>query len=265
MRFILLLFLLFILCGCKNSTNYDVIDVDNKYTNNKNNYDIIDSTKNKNAKKNDSLCLDSILLKNFNLVNIRSIDSSIKVSIKYATTDNFTHQKLYFHISNAYLQKNVAQRLSKCQKHLKTIHPEYSLIIYDAVRPLSVQQKIWDLLDTIPINLRTKFVSNPKNHSIHNYGCAVDLTIIDQNGVPLDMGSFYDDIRRIAYPKLELHFLQTGELTQQQVDNRKLLRKVMKVGGFSHINTEWWHFNAHSRNYVKKNYPLLLDEPQCNN
>ena len=122
---------------------------------------------------------DSILFQR-NLVDVQSIDPTIQVELKYTTTDNFIGEILYTRIKNAYLQKDVAERLSKCQSLLKSIHPSYSLLIYDAVRPVSVQQKMWDALDTIPRYERGKFVSNPAHRSLHNYGAAVDVTIVDE-------------------------------------------------------------------------------------
>jgi D-alanyl-D-alanine dipeptidase len=207
----------------------------------------------------DNRCVDSVLLP-YGLIDIQSIDATIRVDLKYASEDNFMKQKLYFKIDKLYLQRDVAERVVKCQKYLKEIHPNYSLLIYDGARPISVQQRMWDALDSIPISERGKFVSNPKNHSVHNYGAAVDLTIVDEKGIPLDMGASYDDIRKIAYPSLEVHFLASGELTQKQVDNRKLLRKVMSRQGFINIPSEWWHFNAYLREEVKKKYDLIRIE-----
>jgi D-alanyl-D-alanine dipeptidase len=191
------------------------------------------------------------------LTDIQTVDKTIQVDLKYATTDNFMHQILYKDIQHLYVQKDVAARLAKCQQYLKKINPSYSLLIYDGVRPLSVQQAMWDALDTIPFNERTKFVSNPANGSLHNYGAAVDLTICNEQGVALDMGAGYDDIREIAYPKFESKFLETGELTNEQVENRKLLRKVMRSENFTNIQTEWWHFNACSRATAKVKYEIL--------
>ena len=168
--------------------------------------------------------------------------------------------KLYNRLKKAFLQKDIAERLVKCQGYLSKLYPDFHLLIYDAVRPLSVQQKMWDALDTISLSERTKFVSNPVNGSIHNYGAAVDLTICDSNGIPLDMGAGYDDIRQIAYPRLEQQFLDSGELTSEQVENRKLLRKVMASQRFSNIATEWWHFNACTRLEAKEKYAILLTE-----
>ncbi len=207
--------------------------------------------------------LDSIEKSKFNylgLIDVQLVNKDIMVDLKYAGKDNFMKMKLYDKISNAMLQKEVAERLSLCQQYLEKLNPSYHLLVYDAVRPLSTQLKMWNALDSLPINLRTKFVSNPSNGSIHNYGAAVDLTICDKYGKPLDMGAGYDDIREIAYPRLEAQFLASGELTQLQVDNRLLLRKVMASQKFTNIATEWWHFNACSRVIAKEKYALLENE-----
>lgn len=196
------------------------------------------------------------------LVDIQLINPEIQVDLKYATSDNFMKMKLYDRLKNAYLQKDVAERLSNCQKFLSQIKSGYRLLVYDAVRPVSVQQKMWDALDSIHPDERGKFVSNPQNRSLHNLGAAVDLTIIDQNGIPLDMGAGYDDIRKIAYPSLEQEFLAKGELTEKQISNRELLRKVMKSQGFRPLETEWWHFNACSRPEGKAKYKVLMEEPK---
>ena len=195
------------------------------------------------------------------LVDIRSINPEIQVDLKYATSDNFMKMKLYDRLKNAYLQKDVAERLSNCQKMLSQIKSGYRLLVYDAVRPVSVQQKMWDALDSIPPNERGKFVSNPQNRSLHNLGAAVDLSIVDERGIPLDMGAGYDDIRKIAYTSLEKEFFAKGELSEKHIANRELLRKVMKSQGFRPLETEWWHFNACSRPEAKSRYKVLMEEP----
>ncbi|NBX79432.1 MAG: peptidase M15 [Flavobacteriales bacterium] len=195
------------------------------------------------------------------LVDIRSINPDIQVDLKYATADNFMKMRLYERLRSAYLQKDVAERLSKCQELLSNLKSGYRLLVYDAVRPVSVQQKMWDALDSIPPSERGKFVSNPQNRSLHNMGAAVDLTIIDERGIPLDMGAGYDDIRKIAYPTLEQEFLAKGELTEKHISNRELLRKVMKSQDFRPLETEWWHFNACSRPQGKAKYKVLMEEP----
>jgi D-alanyl-D-alanine dipeptidase len=204
---------------------------------------------------------DTAVVSQFNLVDVQTLNNAIHVDLKYATTDNFMGIKLYERLKKAYLQKDVAERLSKVQDYLAKINPGFHLLIYDALRPVSVQQKMWDALDSLPPVERGKFVSNPKNRSLHNMGAAVDLTILDQQGVPLDMGAGYDDIRQIAYPSLEKQFLTEGKLTEVQIGNRDLLRKVMKSQGFRQLQTEWWHFNACSRAEGLLKYKVLLVEP----
>ncbi len=189
------------------------------------------------------------------LVNILDVDSTIQVDVKYSTTDNFVGIDLYGELSSIYFQPEIAERLKTVQSALKEIDSSLSLLIYDGTRPVSVQRKMWNALDTIPVNDRVKFVSNPKNGSIHNYGCAVDLTIMDiETNDTLDMGAGFDDPRKIAYPKFEKDFLKNGELTQEQFANRLLLRKVMRSGGFWVLPTEWWHFNGFSRNVAKQKF-----------
>lgn len=202
---------------------------------------------------------DSTSLK-FNLVDIQEINSTIKVDLKYASSDNFMKIKLYDKLNKVYLQRDVAIRLGRCQAYLNSLHPNLSLLVYDGVRPVSVQQKMWDALDSIPVSRRGLFVSNPKNRSVHNFGAAVDLTICDQDGIPLDMGAGYDDMNLIAYPSKESYFLEKGMLTKEQVESRQLLRKVMRKEGFTNIPSEWWHFNACSRKEAIKKYKVLLDE-----
>jgi len=193
-------------------------------------------------------------------IDIRELNQAIKVELKYTTEDNFMHMRLYEKIDRAYLQKDVAKRLAKVQDALTKKKPGFCLLVYDALRPVSVQRKMWNALDSIPPLRRGKFVSNPANKSLHNMGAAVDLTIVDDKGVPLDMGAGFDDIREIAYPAHEHRFLQTGELSKKQVENRLLLRSLMQAQGFRQLQTEWWHYNACSRPEALKRYEVLYDE-----
>ncbi len=194
------------------------------------------------------------------LVEVSEFNKAIFWELKYATSDNFMHRILYDTMTCVYVQKEVAERLAKCQHYLSRKHPDYHLLVYDGARPLSVQWEMWNALDSIPPFQRVKFVSNPKNGSVHNYGAAVDITICDQNKKPLDMGAFYDDIRKIAYPGLEQEFIKSGELTPKHIENRKLLRKVLRNQGFMNIETEWWHFNAYPRIVAKRTFELVKKE-----
>ncbi len=192
------------------------------------------------------------------LVDIQEIDSSIMVELKYSTTDNFFGQDVYGSLSAAYFQPDVAEKLKKAQLALKEINPSYSLLIYDGVRPHSVQKILWDKLDSIPPKTREAYVANPAKGSIHNYGCAADLTVFDAMAdSTLDMGTKYDFFGYLAYPRKEQENLRNGTLTQRQVDNRLVLRNVMVKAGFMPITSEWWHFNSTSRGNAEKLYRIV--------
>ena len=186
------------------------------------------------------------------LVNIQSVIPEIQVELKYSTTDNFLHADVYGDLTNAYLQPDVVQKLKTAYSN----HPDLTFIIYDAVRPLSIQYKMWEILD-LPPGQKEKYLSNPKNGSIHNYGAAIDMSLAEKNGKPLDMGTPFDFFGEAAEPQLEYKMLQEGVLTQQQIDNRKILRSVMQKAGFRQLPAEWWHYNSCSREEAKIKYAVI--------
>ncbi len=190
------------------------------------------------------------------LVDVQELDSTIIVDLKYSTTDNFLGKNVYDGMKHAYLQPDVAEMLVKAQKYLKSIHHEFSLIVYDAARPRSIQQKMWDAVDA-PFQEKIRFLANPVNGSIHNFGAAVDVSIVDANGKPLDMGTGFDYMGELAYPSLEEEMLEQGRLEPIHVENRRLLRRVMRHGGFWGIQSEWWHFNACSRAEARERYQII--------
>jgi zinc D-Ala-D-Ala dipeptidase len=185
------------------------------------------------------------------LVNIKSVDSSIVVDIRYATKNNFLHKNLYGDFKSCYLQKNIAKKLYIAQNKLKKRYPFYSLIIYDGVRPLSIQQTIWNELQ-IPEKNKNKYVSDPQIGSLHNYGCAIDVSIVNENGWEMDMGTPYDYFGELGHPIAESKMIKEGKLSWRQFENRKLLREVMTEAGFTIITTEWWHFNGTSLKNAKR-------------
>ncbi len=192
------------------------------------------------------------------LVNIQNLDSTIMVELKYSTTDNFVHTDVYGDLTRAYLQESPAQKIVKASQFLKEKYPNYRLLVYDAARPLTVQHTLWNILDSIPQKKREDFVANPTKGSIHNFGSAIDLTVYDlTTKQPLDMGTKYDFFGDLAYPRLESVMLKNKKLTQEQVDNRIILRNTMKKAGFSRIESEWWHFNAMARVQAKARYKII--------
>ncbi|MBN1499105.1 MAG: M15 family metallopeptidase [Spirochaetes bacterium] len=188
------------------------------------------------------------------LVNIQSIDPTIKVELKYSTEDNFLGEDVYGDLTNCYLQKEAAVKLAKAQKFLKEKFPEYSLIVYDGVRPRRIQYKMWDIVKG---TAQQGYVANPAYGSIHNYGSAVDLSIVDGEGKELDMGTPFDYFGDLAQPRYEKKFLKEGKLNALQIKNRELLRDVMTKAGFIYISNEWWHFNAFEKDAVKKKYKII--------
>ena len=191
------------------------------------------------------------------LVNIQEIDPDILVELKYSTTDNFVGKDVYGCITKCYLQKRPAEMLSNANDLLRRKNANYRLLVYDGGRPLSIQKILWNTLTQYPPKERAKYVANPAEGSIHNYGSAVDLTIATLDGTALDMGTKYDFFGELAYPVKEAYFLKKGKLTKQQIANRALLRNVMKAAGYMPIEYEWWHFNAMSRQTAKVTYRII--------
>lgn len=253
MRFSLLfsLFLIFLIVSCKDTTANEstVITSDSS----KDSLPAIDSFIVEQPYIIDTLEQSLI---NAGLVNVQDSIPEIFIDLRYSDTNNFMHKDVYGHLNRAYVQPDLIPDLKKCLTHLKQKDSSLSLLIFDAVRPRSVQQIMWDVLE-MPIHEKTKFVSNPKNGSVHNYGAALDITLCYTNGKPLDMGAEYDDIRLIAYPKHEQAYLDSGMLSLEQIENRKLLRETMKAGGFHGIQTEWWHFNRYSRDICRERYQII--------
>ena len=190
------------------------------------------------------------------LVNVHDLDTTIRVELRYSTPDNFIGIDVYGDFDQCYLQKDVAEDLVKAQAYLRKKYPFYSLVVYDAVRPLHIQRKMWDTL-VLPPGEKIKYLSNPDNGSLHNYGAAVDLSITDENGIPLDMGTPFDYFGEKAHPEKEKELLASGELSMRQVLNREILREVMYRAGFFGIQTEWWHFNSCRREEAAQKYKIV--------
>ena len=189
------------------------------------------------------------------LVNVRTIDPTIRVSLMYTRADNFTGKVLYNDLREAYLHPLAAQALKKAQRRLKELRPDLSLVIYDATRPMSVQQVMWDAVK------RTKhyyYVSNPaRGGGLHNYGLAVDITLCDAQGDTLDMGTRIDNMTARAHTDREAELVAQGKISRQAKKNRELLRSVMRHAGFKPLRTEWWHFNLRSRAQAKRHFKVV--------
>lgn len=195
--------------------------------------------------------------KNYDLVSVQSLDSSIHVWLRYSDTANFLKTNFYDGLRKAYFPCEVALNVCKAQFYLQQINPDLSLIIFDAARPLHIQQMMWDSLK-MPNDRKYNYLAPPYETSLHNYGCAVDVGImnISQN-LLMDMGSDFDTFEKISQPVYEQKFIASGELSQQALQNRKLLRWVMKKAGFNSIPSEWWHFSYGDKKSAAAKFKLI--------
>lgn len=190
-----------------------------------------------------------------NLMDVTSLDTTLRVNLVYATPDNFLGEAVYSGITRAWLHPDAAHKLIAAHRLLKKAHPGWRFVIYDAARPMSVQRKMWAMVRGTD---KTNYVSNPANGGgLHNYGLAVDLTILDEKGKPLPMGTPFDYFGEEAHTNREESLLESGQITHAEFENRRLLRRLMRQAGFRSIPYEWWHFNAYSRAEARQNYPLI--------
>ncbi|MDH5636892.1 MAG: ankyrin repeat domain-containing protein, partial [Nitrospinota bacterium] len=179
-------------------------------------------------------------------VEISNVEGVV-VDLKYASADNFMQENLYGGFSKALLRKEAAKKLAKAADHLRHWRPGYRLVVFDALRPRSVQRRIWARMNG---TAKQGYVENPEKRSVHSYGMAVDLSILDKEGKPLDMGTAFDNFTPMARPMLNGKLYTTGLLTEKQLNNRQLLRFVMRSAEFTNDPYRWWHFDArpqHSR------------------
>ncbi len=189
------------------------------------------------------------------LVDVSTLDDGIMIQLVYTTPYNFMGKVLYKDIRRAYLQPDVAQKLLKAYKALKKIRPDLTLIVYDAARPISVQREMWDMVKGTEWDY---YVANPnKGGGMHNFGAAVDLTLIDGTGKTLDMGTPYDYFGFEANTDKEQELVKTGRITPRELENRLLLRKIMTDAGFRTVKSEWWHFNSCTLDEAKKLYKVI--------
>lgn len=189
--------------------------------------------------------------------DFRHLDTiaGIAVDLRYAGPHNFVGRDLYSPYDCAWLHVIAASALERVVAYLATRRPGARVLVLDALRPQRVQQELWDALAGTDLQL---YLAEPSRGSIHSYGMALDVTILDEDGVELDMGTGFDDMTELSHPALEEGFLTRGDLTPLQVANRQLLRDAMFQAGFVGINTEWWHFDCGDRNVVRATFSRVL-------
>lgn len=164
------------------------------------------------------------------LVELTSLDSTIRLDIRYATTDNFMRTRFYDE-ARAFLQRPAAEALVRAHRRLQAMG--YGILVHDAYRPWYVTWMFWE---ATPDSQRL-FVADPAQGSRHNRGAAVDLTLYDRaTGAPIPMPSGYDEFSERAYPDYP------GGTSRQRW-HRDLLRAVLEAEGFRVYEYEWWHFD----------------------
>ena len=190
----------------------------------------------------------AVYLDSLGYVNVAEKDSSILVSLMYARDDNFMGRCLYDDLREAYLHKDAIDPLLKAQQILRAKYPDYRLIIFDAARPMHIQQQMWN---AVKGTRQQNYVSNPAHGGgLHNYGLAVDISIVNAKGDTIPMGTKVDHLGR------EAHTDYTA-ISSEALQNRRLLISVMREAGFRSLPSEWWHFNLVSRNVARVRYKVI--------
>jgi len=165
---------------------------------------------------------------NNELVDLESFVPGIILDIRYATTNNFTKQKVY-ESAKAYARWPVAKALKIIQHELKK--QNLSLKVYDAYRPYSATVLFYEIYKD------TTYVASPWSGSRHNRGAAVDVSIVDlSTGEEIQMPTGFDSFEKTAHPDFMT-------LPENVLQNRELLITMMQKHGFRVYESEWWHYD----------------------
>ncbi|KQV89964.1 D-alanyl-D-alanine dipeptidase [Massilia sp. Root351] len=181
--------------------------------------------------------------------------AGIAIELRYATPDNFVGRDLYSPHDCAWLHRDAAAALEQAVAWLAQRRPGSKLLVLDALRPQRVQEQLWAALQGTEL---LGYLAEPTRGSIHSFGMAVDLTIVDEQGRELDMGTGFDDLSELSHPALEQQMLAKGAISVEQIANRELLRGAMFQAGFVGINSEWWHFDCGDRVQVRATFTRVL-------
>ena len=163
------------------------------------------------------------------MVDLKKNIPGIQLELKYAGTDNFMQQRLYpAGLTTTYLRAPAAAALEKVQLAMR--QKGLGLKIWDAYRPYSVTEKMWE-----PVK-DDRYAADPTFGSGHNRGIAVDLTLVNlATGKELNMGTGFDHFSDTAHSTF-------NNLPDTVIQNRNVLRVLMEANGFKVLDTEWWHF-----------------------
>ncbi len=179
----------------------------------------------------------------------------VQHDLRYASRNNFAGVELYRGMDCAWLRVEAAQGLEAAAEWLTQQRPGWQLVVLDALRPQRVQEAIWaDVAGTA----MEHYFANPLRGSIHSFGMAVDVTLLNPAGVEADMGSGFDEMAPASHPALHAAHLKSGVLTPAHVAERECLAAAMAHGGFHGITTEWWHFDHGDRDRVRREWPRVV-------
>ena len=178
----------------------------------------------------------------------------VAVDLRYAGTNNFAGIDLYGALDCAWLRAEAAAGLEAAAAWVAQRHPGWRLLVLDALRPQRVQEAIWR--DAVGTHLEHYF-ANPQRGSIHSFGMAVDVTLLDASGREADMGTAFDEMTPASHPALHAQHLASGVLSAAQVQARTQLHEAMAQGGFEGIANEWWHFDHGDRERVRRLLPRI--------
>jgi len=178
----------------------------------------------------------------------------VALDLRYGSAQNICGRDLYQGCREAWLHREAFVRLEQAVAALARRRPQWCLRIYDAARPLQVQAQLFAVVAGSP---QQGYVADPAQHSVHNYGFAVDVGLQDEHGQELDLGTPFDDFDPLAQPCLEAQFIAEGRLSTRQRDLRAILRESLLAAGFTQHPLEWWHFDAKALDDLKGRYPLI--------
>ena len=182
-------------------------------------------------------------LEQIGLQNVAEEIPGIEVYMVYATPYNFMGRVLYNDLDEAYLVPEAMEKLRKANELLRKKRLDLHLVVYDAARPRSIQQQMWKVVENTELQ---DYVANPNvsGGGAHNYGIAVDVSLVDCTGHPIPMGSEYDYFGNRSRVDMENELFESGEINGRELQNRQLLREIMTEAGWLVEPSEWWHFNA---------------------
>jgi D-alanyl-D-alanine dipeptidase len=180
--------------------------------------------------------------------------AGIAVDLRYAGPDNFAGRDVYGDLDCAWLHRHAAAGVEAAVHWLGRQQESYTLLVFDALRPHRAQEFLWQVLEGTGLR---QYLADPARGSIHSFGMALDVGLLDKNGCQLDMGTGFDDMHALSHPALEQVHLEKGLLTERQIANRTLLRTAMLQSGFHGIQSEWWHFDFGDRDAVRRQYERI--------